>query len=237
MPPDSLPGQFPSTEWTLVLAAGSDASRAQPALETLCRSYWQPLYAFARRKGHTPEASEDAVQGFIESILARGSLGSVEREGGRFRSWLLGGFTHHLANLHRHDNRAKRGSGTMPLSIEEAELALPADTALTPDEAYDRRWAELVLTAAVQRLRDEQTRAGKAAQWEVLSPAVTASTDTPYSEIAAALAITPEAVGVLVHRLRQRLRKLVRAEVARTVLTDADLDSEMAALLAVFRRR
>src|SRR6478736_8281893 len=110
MPDESAPGHFPSTEWTLVLAAGSDATLSASALETLCRSYWQPLYAFARRKGHPPSASEDAVQGFLESILARRSLGNVEREGGRFRSWLLGGFVHHLAHLYRREQAVRRGS-------------------------------------------------------------------------------------------------------------------------------
>ena len=80
MPAESLPGQFPATEWTLVLAAGADISRSVPALEKLCRSYWQPLYAFARRKGRALEVSEDAVQGFLQTILARGSLSNVVRD-------------------------------------------------------------------------------------------------------------------------------------------------------------
>jgi DNA-directed RNA polymerase specialized sigma24 family protein len=236
MPPDTLPGQFPSTEWTLVLAAGTDASRAQPALETLCRSYWQPLYAFARRKGHTPEASEDAVQGFIETILARGSLAHVERGGGRFRSWLLGGFTHHLANLHRHEHRAKRGGGAVPLSVEEAERALPADTALTPDEAYDRRWAELVLAAGVKSLREQYLRSGKIEFWNVLEPAITGRHTASYATLAESLGISEQAVGLNVHRMRQRLKKLVRHEVARTVISSEDLDAEITYLLSLFRR-
>jgi DNA-directed RNA polymerase specialized sigma24 family protein len=236
MPSDSLPGQFPSTEWTLVLAAGSDASRAQPALETLCRSYWQPLYTFARRKGLAPETSEDAVQGFIETILARGSLANVEREGGRFRSWLLGGFSHHLANLHRHENRAKRGGGAVPVSLEDAEATLPTDPALTPDEAYDRRWAELVLAAGVKSLRDQHLRTGKAAFWNVLEPVITGRSTASYAHLAETLGITEQAVALHVHRLRVRLKKLVRHEVARTVTSPEELDAEITYLLGLFRR-
>ena len=237
MADDTPAGQFPLTEWTLVLTAGRDSSLSAAALEKLCRSYWQPLYAYARRRGQTPEASEDAVQGFLETILARGSLSNVEREGGRFRSWLLGGFVHHLANLHRHERTARRGGGVLPVSIEEAEAALPADSSLTPDEAYDRRWAELVLATAVERLREQHERARKVALWAALAPAVTARAATSYASLGAVLGISEQAVGLHVYRLRQRLKKLVRAEIARTVLTEADLEVELNYLLGLFRRR
>jgi RNA polymerase sigma factor (sigma-70 family) len=234
---DSLPAEFPSTEWTLVLAAGSDATLSAAALETLCRAYWQPLYAYARRRGCAPEVSEDAVQGFLESILARRSLTNVVRDGGRFRSWLLAGFTNHLANIHRHEHRAKRGGGTVPVSIEEAEAALPSDHALTPDEAFDRRWAELVLASALQRLREQHLRTGKAEYWEAMEPVVTGRAATSYADLAAAVGVSEQSIGVQIHRLRQRLRKLVRSEVARTVLTAEELDAELAYLLSLFRRR
>ena len=156
MADDSLAGQFPATEWTLVLAAGADTSLSVPALEKLCRSYWQPLYAFARRKGHAPQVSEDAVQGFLLSVIERRSIDNVERDGRRFRSWLLGGFGNHLASLHRHDQAVRRGGGRMAISLEDAEASLPADPSLTPDEAYDRRWAQLVLATAITKLREHR---------------------------------------------------------------------------------
>lgn len=237
MAEDTLAGQFPSTEWTLVLAAGDDTSRSVPALEKLCRSYWQPLYAFARRKGHPPAVSEDAVQGFLHTVIARRSIENVERDGRRFRSWLLGGFSHHLANLHRHDNAARRGGGTIWLSLEEAEAALPSDPSLSPDEAYDRRWAQLVLTTAMTRLREQQQRAGKGETYALLEPIVTVQANSPYASLAALLGVTEQAIALQVYRLRHRLRELVRAEVARTVLTPGDLESEISYLLEIFRRR
>jgi len=106
-------------------------------------------------------------------VIARRSIENVERDGRRFRSWLLGGFGHHLANVHRHAQAARRGGGALPLSIEEAEAALPSDSSLSPDEAYDRRWAQLVLTTAMTRLREQQQRAGKARPmpcWNPSSP-------------------------------------------------------------------
>lgn len=237
MPPESLAGQFPSTEWTLVLAAGADTSRAAPALEQLCRAYWQPLYAFARRRGHSPEFSEDAVQGFLLTVIERSSIGNVEREGGRFRSWLLGGFVNHLTNLHRHQRTQRRGGGLIPIAIEDAEPALPADPALTPDEAYDRRWAQLVFDKAVARLAEQQQRGGKGDALAVLLPVITAQAKTPHAELAEQLGINSQAVTVQIHRLRQRLRELVRAEIARTVLTARDLEEEFSYLIKVLQRK
>lgn len=234
---DSLAGQFPSTEWTLVLAAGADTSLSGPALEKLCRSYWQPLYAFARRRGHPPAASEDAVQGFLLIVIERRSIENVERDGRRFRSWLLGGFVHHLANLHRHDQAVRRGGGLLPISIEDAEASLPSDPSLTPDEAYDRRWAQLVLATAVTKLREQQQRAGKGETYALLEPVVTVQARIPYNDLAARLGITEQGVSLQVYRLRQRLREIVRAEVARTVLTREELESEINYLLEIFQRR
>jgi RNA polymerase sigma factor (sigma-70 family) len=237
MPAETLDGQFPSTEWTLVLAAGDDNSRSAPALEQLCRAYWQPLYAYARRRGQEPAASEDAVQGFLETVIARGSLGNVVQDGRKFRSWLLGGFTHHLANIYRHEQTARRGGGRVAISLEDAEAALPADPSLTPDEAYDRRWAQLVLDAAMTRLREQQQRAGKGDAYALLEPMVTHQAKIPHTEVAAALGITEQSVTLQIHRLRHRLRELLRAEIARTVLTAEDLESEQAYLLGLFQRR
>ncbi len=234
---ESLAGQFPTTEWTLVLAAGTDTSLSAPALEKLCRSYWQPLYAYARRKGHPPDASEDAVQGFLLTVIQRRSIESVERDGGRFRSWLLGGFAHHLANLYRHGRAVRRGGGQLSISIEDAEAALPSDPTLSPDEAYDHRWAQLVLATAMTRLREQKQRAGKGETYALLEPVVTVQAKTPYADLADKMGITEQAVSLHVFRLRQRLRRLVRAEVARTVLTNEELEEELSYLLAIFQRR
>ncbi len=63
-------GLFATTHWSLVLAAGDLASpKASAALETLCRSYWYPLYAYLRRSGHQPQDAEDVVQGFFVHLL------------------------------------------------------------------------------------------------------------------------------------------------------------------------
>lgn len=59
------------------------------ALERLCRTYWYPLYAYVRRRGHPPEAAKDLTQGFFADLLERRDLATVAPERGRFRAFLL----------------------------------------------------------------------------------------------------------------------------------------------------
>src|ERR1700761_5877077 len=98
----TTPDIFATTRWTAVLlAGGSDTTRAQRALAELFETYWYPLYAYARRRGCGPEDAEDVVQGFFERLLELNSLSAVTRERGKFRAFLLGAMNNHLA--HRHE--------------------------------------------------------------------------------------------------------------------------------------
>lgn len=78
---------FTTTHWTMVLSARqSDSPQAAEALEKLCRTYWYPLYAYVRRRGHAPHDAQDLTQEFFARLLENNSLGVVEREKGKFRS-------------------------------------------------------------------------------------------------------------------------------------------------------
>lgn len=60
-------------------AAGrSDSTHTRSALEKLCRTYWQPIYAFVRRRGHSPHDAQDSTQEFFARLLENKSLADVE---------------------------------------------------------------------------------------------------------------------------------------------------------------
>jgi RNA polymerase sigma factor (sigma-70 family) len=102
--------RFDSTRWTVVLeAAQSRASGGPDALARLCARYWQPLYGFARRRGHGPEDAQDLVQGFFAHLIERRTLRRVDRSKGRFRSFLLASFQKFMANETRRAAAEKRG--------------------------------------------------------------------------------------------------------------------------------
>jgi RNA polymerase sigma factor (sigma-70 family) len=230
---------FLTTRWSVVLAARSEAtSEASHALESLCRTYWQPLYAYARRRGHSPEDAEDLTQGFFAKLLEKDWLAAVERERGRFRQFLLMAFKRYLANEHDHAQRLKRGgrARAVPLDTVLGEKLYREETSPSApaDEVYDRRWALALLDATLSRLRSEFETSGRGHEYELLKPQLTAPRGgMAYAEIAHALQTTEGAARVAVHRLRKRFREVFREEIAHTVGTAAELEDELRHLISV----
>ena len=236
---DSLPpGDFPATQWSVVLAAGGKVSeQSRTALEALCRSYWPPLYSYVRREGHSPEVAQDVVQGFLARLLERDDFAAVAPDRGRFRSYLLAGLRHYLASEARRQGAQKRGGGESAIPLEGAVewIGEPALTdGVTPETAFDRRWAQMVLERALEQLRKEHEQRGKLTWYEALKPTLAGEPEESYAGLGKNLGLTEGAVAVAVHRLRGRLRELVRTEVAQTVGSAGDLDDEMRHLLTVW---
>jgi RNA polymerase sigma-70 factor (ECF subfamily) len=240
--PDTVQGdnaQFTPTHWSVVLAAAgrADTVHARDALEKLCRNYWLPIYVFVRRQGHNAHDSQDLTQEFFARLLEKNVLASVQREKGRFRSFLLASVKHFLANEWDKARAQKRGGGQVPISID-ANLAEnsfgmePADT-LTADRIFERRWALALLDLVLRRLREEYTRDGKEKQFNELKSTLTeASRTISHAEIAARLGTSEGAVKVAAHRLRQRYRELLRAEIADTIANPGETDDEIRNLFA-----
>lgn len=239
--PEPGPGHFRTTHWSAVLLAGRDSQAgAREALEDLCRSYWYPLYAFARRKGASHENAQDLVQGFFGQLLARGDLAGVNPDKGRFRTFLLTSFSHFQANEWHKVQAQKRGGQAEILSLdadpEGRYLAESASTAAVPDpeSLYDRAWARQVLASVLSRLRQETVREGGADRFDALKTFLLGEKGgPPYAELATRFGTTEVAIKSAVHRLRQRLRTLFREEIARTVGSEAEIDDELRHLIRI----
>jgi RNA polymerase sigma-70 factor (ECF subfamily) len=234
------PQRFATTQWSLVLAAGLPGSPdARDALATLCGLYWHPCYAFVRRRGYAADAAFDLTQGFFLRLLEKNDLASVDRERGRFRTWLLAVLKHHLANDWHREQAQKRGGGAAHLSIDGAEAEsqyerLEPSHDLTPERLFERRWALALLQRALDTLRAEYVRLGKADLFERLSGSLTGDAAAPptYQALATDLGMSEGNVKVTVHRLRGRYRALIQEEIARTVEREEDVDDELRCLLA-----
>ncbi len=227
----SVPDQFLTTRWSVVLAATGDDSTAQAALDRLCRENWSPLYAFARRWGCSPHDAEDAVQGFMESLLERRSLAGVGPEKGRFRSFLLAGMRNHLSDVAARADAQKRGGGVqhVPLdgeAVEESYLAMAAQMP-TPERAFDRVWALGILEKAKAKLAEECAASGKGAVFAALFPEKDGQGPEDYATLSGRLGMSETALRSLAMRLRRRWRELIRAELAELVDNRAALDEEM----------
>ena len=234
---------FVTTHWSVVLtAAGTDTTRAHEALSCLCENYWYPLYAYVRRRGHPPEAAQDLTQEFFSRLLEKHWLARADREKGKFRSFLLMTMKRFLANEWDKAQAVKRGGHIrlVPFQFDTAETRYsqePAD-ASTPDQVFEKQWALTLLQSVLQRLRADYAQDGKGRLFETLEPCLIGSRETqPYATLATQLDMTEGAVKVAVSRLRERYRKCLKDEIARTVATPADVDEELGHLFRVLAGR
>jgi RNA polymerase sigma-70 factor (ECF subfamily) len=218
--------------------ADDEQGTTREALAAICREYWYPLYAFVRRTGKSEPDAQDLTQEFFARLLEKGWLASVEPERGRFRCWLLAAMKHFLAKEWRDARREKRGGrlelvALDALSPEERYAREPADH-LTADQLYDRRLALDLLERGLARLELEAVSPEKKAQFAALKFSLTGER-IPLADVAARLHMSEGAVKVAIHRLRERYRALIRAEIAETVQNPEDVDSELAELFAALR--
>ncbi|MDB6030464.1 MAG: hypothetical protein JWM16_802 [Verrucomicrobiales bacterium] len=237
MPPAPI---FVTTRWSVVLAAQDKSSpNSAAALETLCRAYWYPLYAYVRGSGRSPHDAQDLTQEFFARLLAQDWLRVVMPEKGRFRTFLLVAMKRFLANEWRRDMAQKRGAGKLPLSLDadEAEHRFAAEPPLAPDELYERRWAMTLLDESLDRLQREFARTGRGQEFDSLKEWLTAERGgIPYGQIAAAIGTSEGAARVAVHRMRKQFRQLFRQTIAETVDGAGDVDAEMRHLVGVLSR-
>jgi RNA polymerase sigma factor (sigma-70 family) len=231
---------FPSTHWSVVLAAGDAAAQnADQALAQLCRKYWHPLYCFIRRRGYRPEDAQDLTQEFLAQILEHRYLGCADPRRGRFRSFLLASLNHFLSDQWDRAKAEKRGGGRPPISFDAQEAEERYQCELTdgvsPERVYEQRWAVALLDDVLDRLHREYTAAGRAGEFDTLKALLWGpDASATYAQIADKLGLTESGVKSAVRRLRGRYRRLLRDEIADTVAGSEELEDEIRWLFATF---
>jgi RNA polymerase sigma-70 factor (ECF subfamily) len=225
-----------------VLAAGRDASpQTDEALEVLCRTYWPALYGFVRRQGYGVHDAQDLTQAFFARFLDKKYIERADPERGRFRTFLLACLKNFLANEWDRAQTVKRGCAYQTISWDEhaAEdqfIAEPA-TGVSPEEAFEKRWAGMLLEQVLVRLREEFAAAGKSEGFKPLKEFLWgAESSVSYADLSAQLGLSEGAARVAVHRFRHRYRELLRMTVADTVTDPNDVDDELRHLISVIGR-
>jgi RNA polymerase sigma-70 factor (ECF subfamily) len=232
---------FATTRWTMLASAGGAEERsAEEALETICRAYWFPLYAFVRRQGHTREEAEDLTQSFFADLLERKPWQQLDRERGKFRAFLLAALKHFLSNSREAAGSQKRGGKALHLSLDwqsaDSRFDLADNSQSSPDQSYDREWGVQLLEQVLDHLREEALAEENTGRFEILKDFLSAgSGEVSYESAAEALGLNPGAARVAVHRLRKRYRQLLREEIARTLADPALVEDELRSLFAAFR--
>ena len=227
---------FPQTQWSIVLAAG-DGVVAREALESLCRTYWYPLYVYAKHRSKDKHDAEDLTQAFFERLLGKNGLRTVGKEKGRFRSFLLASFNHFLDNDWDRTKTLKRGGHCTFVSLDavsaDERLDYEPSYELTPEKIFERRWVVALLEQVMKILRAEYETAGKASAFRVYEKYLVGD-DKPasYARAAEELGIKTGAARVSVCRVRRRYQDLLRAQIAHTVESPEEIEDEIRYLFA-----
>ena len=227
---------FPATRWSLIV---STPENREAVMNELCRLYWRPLYTFARRTGLSIEDAEDITQRFFQDLMQEQSslLSDANPAVGKLRTLFLRVLQRRISDHHRHQNRAKRGGGSVvSLNTQEAEASLQIPSnAVSPEAAFDRQWALSVLQLALGRLEKDFNIAGRSTQFTALTPFLGLNAESgSYTELQRVLNITETAARQSVHRFRERFRRHLRAEIAETLSEpdEAAIDHELMELRA-----
>lgn len=233
---------FRTTHWSVVLAAGDQNSvQGYEALTKLCQTYWLPVYAFVRKRGHSPDQAKDLTQDFFAKFLEKNSVARAMRERGRFRSFLMTSVENFLRNAHERSQTQKRGGGRPLISLDDQDaegfyLEEAADD-LDPASAFELRWALTILDRVMQRLRQEYVQHGRGDLFEALQAHIWGDAESiPYPQLAQRFGMSLTNVKVTAHRLRENYRTFLREEIAQTVAQPGDIDDEVRYLMRVVSR-
>jgi RNA polymerase sigma factor (sigma-70 family) len=235
---------FPSTHWSVVLAAGrsqAEPELARAALAELCQTYWAPLYNFVRSRGYTVDDAQDLTQSFFAYLIERKIYSRVNRQKGKFRSFLLASLKNFLADASDRQRTLKRGGGQdfLPLheqQVENAESIFQTHSGTSSEDwLFDRSWAEALIATGLERLSADYKSEAREKLFNELRIFLTSDAEPlpSYAELAARLGMPESTLRSHVTRLRARYRQVLRAEVRRTVDNEAEVDEELHELLRV----
>ena len=241
---DTRSDLFPSTRWSVVLAAGksqAEQETSQAALAELCQTYWAPLYSFVRSRGYTVHDAQDLTQSFFAYLLEHKIYARVDRQKGKFRSFLLASVKNFLTHEADRAGTLKRGGRHEFLPLHE-DLAKEAESlfqthcnASSEDRLFDRSWGEALLAAGLKRLSADYKGESKEKLFNELRIFVAGGADRlpTYTELRDRLGIAESTLRSYVTRLRARYLEALRAEVRQTVHTETEVDEELRELIQV----
>lgn len=215
-------------------AVGSNRQKAEEALGNIFEGYRRPLYSYLRRVGQSSEDAEDLLQGFFLHLIKKNGLLSVDREKGRFRSFLLSSLKNYAISEWHRGHTQKRGGGAKHLSLDlecpDTGLKLEPEDGRSPDRWFDREWAKALVDRVLEDLEREEP---EFARWK---PFLAMNGGRlPYAEMAARFGISEGAARVAVHRLRKRYRHRLREEIAGTLTEASMVDDEIRFLQRALR--
>jgi RNA polymerase sigma-70 factor (ECF subfamily) len=238
---------FAATQWSVILAAGESQAApdvARAALGQLCQIYWPPLYTFVRSRGYAAHDAQDLTQSFFAYLIEHKIYTRADRRKGKFRAFLLASIKNLLADARDREATLKRGGGRdfLPLNeeqLEEAESMFQTHCAVenspNEDKIFERAWAETLVAGALEQVATRYKDEGKEKLFAELKIFLAGGADPlpTYAELTARLGTPASSLRSDVTRLRAHYREALRAEVRRTVASEAEVEDELRQLLRI----
>ncbi|MEM1229129.1 MAG: sigma-70 family RNA polymerase sigma factor [Pseudomonadota bacterium] len=214
--------RFQETQWSIIERAGND----RDALDALCRTYRPVVVAWFGRRGLSREVAEDYTQSFFARLLEKKTIDSADPSRGRFRTFLLTSVRNFYLNELAKQSAQKRGGDQQHVPYEDDGIASDS-----PQDAFDRDFAAVLLAKALHRMEEEAIAAGRGELFRHLRPFLIEAPDrNDYDKLTAVLEMRRNTVAVAIHRMRARLREAALEELRETVSSEAAFQAELDAL-------
>lgn len=221
---------YPTTQWSRIVASQGDPDLREGVIEEIFSQYWEPMYVFARCKGLDTEEARDAVQGCFLRLLEREFLDQLSQSKGRLRNYLLTSMTHFLVDRHEKRSALKRGGAYQIDSLDTrwADLAVADLVSLSPEEAYERAWAQRILDRAFEQLEREYALGQRKGPFAAVVESFRGDRTDTQQTIAAKHQMSISQLKSFLLRARLRLQQLVDEQVGGTIASPEDLENESA---------
>ena len=234
------------TAWSFILQAQGRQEASvirQRCMDYLAARYWQPVFVFIRKSGHSEEESLDLTQSYFATFMEKNYLDQVSPERGRLRNFICSSVKNFICNWHDHAKATKRRPKgkllALDLGAEAGALPVPSASA-TPDEAYMREWARSTMTCAIEAMAEACREEGLTEYWEVFRRHVSEATqfeNPSYEQTAASLNWGVEKVRKTLHHARRKFAAVVRDVLRESLENEADIESELNDLRRYFVAR
>jgi RNA polymerase sigma-70 factor (ECF subfamily) len=201
-------------------------------MSELCAIYYEPVLHFVRRWSGPGSDATDLTHGFFAELLRRESPGAADPGRGRFRNYLFAAVRNHLCKQRARESAEKRGGGISHVAFDESEPNL----AIEDDHTFDRAWALALIRRSHQELQSEMEASGRGRQFAVLQPWLDGGSPGDAVAVAAELDLSPTALKVAIHRLRERFRQKVRNNLSSTIDDPTGIEDEFRHLVEVLVR-
>ncbi len=226
----SGPSQMHTTAWSMVIGAQQGGEEGRKCLERLCKNYWKPAYYYARRRGMDHHGASDCIQEFFARMLAGDWLGTVDKERGSFRGWLL-------TALRRWVSRSRTATGMDRMTLVDDRIVHAyeqEDERTSPEELFNKAWANSCLDEAMELMVVEQKGTSKERQVNVFIEFlnITAQSDsTPsYDDLSEKFGVPVTTITNDLHRARSLFRTYLERVVKDTLNNPQDIEQELYAL-------